>query len=128
MGTGGELFDRIIEKGSYTEQEARQVTRDMIRGIEYLHSLGIVHRDLKPENLLFSDPSPKARLKVTDFGLSKVMENSSTVLQTQCGTPAYVAPEVLLGEGYGPEVDMWGAGVIMYIILSGTAPFHADNN
>jgi calcium/calmodulin-dependent protein kinase I len=126
--TGGELFDRIIEKGSYTESEARQVVKDMIMGIEYLHSLGIVHRDLKPENLLFSDPSPKASLKVTDFGLSKVMENSSTVLQTQCGTPAYVAPEVLLGEGYGPEVDMWGVGVIIYIILSGTAPFHADNN
>uniref|UniRef100_A0A7S4KGT9 non-specific serine/threonine protein kinase n=1 Tax=Paramoeba aestuarina TaxID=180227 RepID=A0A7S4KGT9_9EUKA len=126
--TGGELFDQILEKGSYTEKEARKVARDMLRGISYLHSLGIVHRDLKPENLLFSDKSPKATLKVTDFGLSKIMVNQSTLLQTQCGTPAYVAPEVLFGEGYGPEVDLWGCGVIIFIILSGTTPFHADNN
>jgi len=126
--TGGELFDQILEKGSYTEDEARKIARDMLRGIAYLHSLGIVHRDLKPENLLFSDKTPKATLKVTDFGLSKIMVNQATLLRTQCGTPAYVAPEVLFGEGYGPEVDMWGCGVIIFIILSGTTPFHADNN
>jgi calcium/calmodulin-dependent protein kinase I len=126
--TGGELFDQILEKGSYTEDEARKIARDMLRGIAYLHSLGIVHRDLKPENLLFSDKTPKATLKVTDFGLSKIMVNQQTLLRTQCGTPAYVAPEVLFGEGYGPEVDMWGCGVIIFIILSGTTPFHADNN
>lgn len=126
--TGGELFDQILEKGSYTENEARKIARDMLRGISYLHSLGIVHRDLKPENLLFSDKTPKATLKVTDFGLSKIMVNQSTLLQTQCGTPAYVAPEVLVGDGYGPEVDLWACGVIIFIILSGTTPFHADNN
>jgi len=126
--TGGELFDQILEKGSYSEDEARKIARDMLRGIGYLHSLGIVHRDLKPENLLFSDKTPKATLKVTDFGLSKIMVNEHTLLRTQCGTPAYVAPEVLIGEGYGPEVDLWGCGVIIFIILSGTTPFHADNN
>jgi len=88
---------------------------------------GIVHRDLKPENLLLSSKQADAHLKLADFGLSKVME-AAAVLETQCGTPGYVAPEVLMGEGYDEKVDIWSIGVIMYILLCGFPPFYAPNN
>ncbi|KAI8993411.1 kinase-like domain-containing protein [Pilobolus umbonatus] len=125
--TGGELFARIIEKGTYTEADASNLVRQMLEGLVYLHSQDIVHRDIKPENLLFKTPDEDARLLITDFGLSKLLKNNNEVLTTACGTPGYVAPEVLKGTGHGKPVDLWSVGVITYTVLSGYTPFFGED-
>ncbi|KAI7902033.1 calcium/calmodulin dependent protein kinase 2 [Cokeromyces recurvatus] len=125
--TGGELFQRIVERGTYTEAMAADLVRQILEGLAYLHSLDIVHRDIKPENLLFKTPEEDAELLITDFGLSKLLKNNNEVLTTACGTPGYVAPEVLLGTGHGKPVDLWSVGVIMYTLLSGYTPFYGED-
>ncbi|KAI9251995.1 kinase-like domain-containing protein [Helicostylum pulchrum] len=125
--TGGELFQRIVERGIYTEATAADLVRQMLEGLVYLHSEGIVHRDIKPENLLFKTPEEDADLLITDFGLSKLLKNNNEILTTACGTPGYVAPEVLLGSGHGKPVDIWSVGVIMYTLLSGYTPFYGED-
>jgi len=124
--TGGELFDKIVELGSYTESKAATVIRKMVSAIDYLHSKGIVHRDLKPENLLLKNDSDITEIKIADFGLSKIV-SSQVMMQTACGTPGYVAPEILQTKGYEKEVDLWSIGVITYILLCGFPPFYNDN-
>jgi calcium/calmodulin-dependent protein kinase I len=131
--TGGELFDRIVARGHYTERDASGLLSQVLAAIGYLHSVGIVHRDLKPENLLYStnDPaSPKYDvIKVADFGLAKIIAGPADhSMSTTCGTPGYVAPEILEQKGYGKEVDLWSIGVILYILLCGFPPFYDDNN
>jgi calcium/calmodulin-dependent protein kinase I len=124
--SGGELFDKIVEKGSYTEPEAAALVRDVISAIGYLHENGVVHRDLKPENLLLRDKTDATRVVIADFGLSKIVGNQ-TMMATACGTPSYVAPEVLASKGgYGAEVDLWSVGVITYILLCGFPPFYGE--
>ncbi|NWR21398.1 KCC4 kinase, partial [Emberiza fucata] len=113
--TGGELFDRIVEKGYYSERDAADAVKQILEAVSYLHANGIVHRDLKPENLLYATPAPDAPLKIADFGLSKIVEDHVT-MKTVCGTPGYCAPEILRGCAYGPEVDMWSLGIITYIL------------
>ncbi|CEP11972.1 hypothetical protein [Parasitella parasitica] len=125
--TGGELFQRIVERGTYTEATAADLVRQMLEGLAYLHSQDIVHRDIKPENLLFKTPAENAELLITDFGLSKLLKNDHQILTTACGTPGYVAPEVLEGTGHGKPVDMWSVGVIMYTLLSGFTPFYGED-
>jgi calcium/calmodulin-dependent protein kinase I len=120
---GGELFDKIVEKGSYTEAEAAQLVLRIVSAVQYLHSKGIVHRDLKPENLLLKSNQDVTDVCIADFGLSKIV-GQSTMMQTACGTPSYVAPEVLNATGYGEEVDVWSIGVITYILLCGFPPFY----
>ncbi|XP_056368337.1 calcium/calmodulin-dependent protein kinase type IV-like [Oenanthe melanoleuca] len=120
--TGGELFDRIVERGFYSERDAAHVVKQILEAVSYLHQNGVVHRDLKPENLLYADLSPDAPLKIGDFGLSKILDEQDT-MKTVCGTPGYCAPEILHGCPYGPEVDMWSVGVITYILLCGFEPF-----
>jgi len=125
--TGGELFYKIVEKGSYSERDAANIVAQMINGVDYLHDKGIAHRDLKPENLLCSgesDPNYKPfRVVIADFGLSKIFD-SGEALETSCGTPDYVAPEVITAEGsYDKSVDMWSCGVITYVLLCGFSPF-----
>ncbi|XP_065066940.1 calcium/calmodulin-dependent protein kinase type 1D-like isoform X1 [Rhopilema esculentum] len=124
--SGGELFDRIVEKGSYTEQDASGIIKQVLEGVFYLHSIDIVHRDLKPENLLFHDSSENARIMITDFGLAKNTDEGP--INTACGTPGYVAPEVLLQKQYGKPVDCWAIGVITYILLCGYPPFYDDDD
>ncbi|KAF9175606.1 hypothetical protein BGX20_003275 [Mortierella sp. AD010] len=127
LAEGGELFDQLLKKGFYTEGDAARLVYQILQGVEYLHSLGIVHRDLKPENLLFEDKSENAKLMITDFGLSKVLTNGNDVLMTACGTPGYVAPEVLEQIGHGKPVDMWSIGVIAYTLLCGYTPFWGED-
>eukprot|EP01092_Planopodium_desertum_P007503 TRINITY_DN3080_c0_g3_i6.p1 TRINITY_DN3080_c0_g3~~TRINITY_DN3080_c0_g3_i6.p1 ORF type:complete len:333 (+),score=40.68 TRINITY_DN3080_c0_g3_i6:117-1001(+) len=126
--TGGELFDKIVEKGSYTEKDAATLVRKIVSAVKYLHSLGIVHRDLKPENLLVKSAKDHTEVKIADFGLSKLI-SAEVMMQTACGTPGYVAPEVLqaLPTGYTPQVDMWSVGVISYILLCGFPPFYGES-
>eukprot|EP00760_Papus_ankaliazontas_P018386 PhM_4_TR17473/c1_g1_i1/m.33060/K08794/CAMK1; calcium/calmodulin-dependent protein kinase I len=127
---GGELFDKIVKDypNGYSEQRASQVVRDILRAVHYLHGVGIIHRDLKPENLLFSDSSENAVIKITDFGLAKIWSGDMLV-RSACGSPNYVAPEVLLNEmqGYTFAVDLWSVGVITYVLLCGFCPFYDDN-
>jgi len=125
--SGGELFDRIVEKECYNEAEARKAFKDMLMAIKYLHEKGIVHRDLKPENLLYASKEDDAVLKLADFGLAHILKDNQ-LLSSACGTPGYVAPEVLAKKGYGKEVDMWGLGVILYILLSGCPPFYHEDH
>ncbi|KAI8825176.1 calcium/calmodulin-dependent protein kinase type I [Fimicolochytrium jonesii] len=127
LASGGELFDRILQRGSYTEKDAAVLVRQLLTAIEYLHDMDIVHRDLKPENLLFRDSSENADLMVTDFGLSRMVQEGA-FLQTACGTPHYVAPEILKQKGHGKGVDMWAIGVIAYVIMCGYTPFWAGQN
>uniref|UniRef100_A0A8C7FBA4 Calcium/calmodulin-dependent protein kinase type IV n=1 Tax=Oncorhynchus kisutch TaxID=8019 RepID=A0A8C7FBA4_ONCKI len=123
--TGGELFDRVVEKGFYTERDAADAVKQVLEAVAYLHENGVVHRDLKPENLLYATSAPDAPLKIADFGLSKIIDDQVT-MKTVCGTPGYCAPEILRGCAYGPEVDMWSVGVITYILLCGFEPFFDD--
>lgn len=126
--TGGELFDRIVRDNFFTEKAASRVMRVMTEAIAYLHSKNVVHRDLKPENVIFSSDREDAEIKITDFGLAKMDVRDNNSLKTACGTPNYVAPEVLESKPYGFPVDMWSLGVILYILLCGFPPFIANDN
>ncbi|KAM7467775.1 hypothetical protein LguiB_015337 [Lonicera macranthoides] len=121
---GGELFDRIIKRGHYTERKAAELTRTIVGVVEACHSLGVMHRDLKPENFLFVDQKEDSLLKTIDFGLS-IFFKPDEKFNDVVGSPYYVAPEVLR-KRYGPEADVWSAGVIVYILLSGVPPFWAE--
>ncbi|KAM1245794.1 hypothetical protein ACFX15_036311 [Malus domestica] len=121
---GGELFDRIIAQGQYSERAAAAILRDIVNVVHICHFMGVLHRDLKPENFLLSSKEEKAMLKATDFGLSVFIEEGK-VYRDIVGSAYYVAPEVLR-RSYGKEIDIWSAGVILYILLSGVPPFWAE--
>ncbi|XP_047325158.1 calcium-dependent protein kinase 26-like [Impatiens glandulifera] len=122
---GGELFDRIIQRGHYSERKAAELTKIIVGVVEACHSLGVMHRDLKPENFLLVNKDDDFSLKAIDFGLS-VFFKPGQIFTDVVGSPYYVAPEVLL-KHYGPEADVWTAGVILYILLSGVPPFWAES-
>ena len=128
---GGEVFDKIIEhiqqKQMYSEKDAANMFRQVMSSIEYCHNQGICHRDLKPENLLYLNEGNEKEnpIKVIDFGLSQIFINRK--LKTKVGTAYYVAPEILKGE-YNEKCDIWSAGVILYIFLSGSPPFNGPND
>jgi calcium/calmodulin-dependent protein kinase I len=116
-----------VSRGKYHEADASRIVHKILCAIVYLHDMGIAHRDLKPENLLLSDRTKDAKIMISDFGLSKIFLEDE-VMKTACGTPGYVAPEVLKREGSGREVDLWSLGVITYILLCGYPPFYDQNN
>ncbi|KAF0916675.1 hypothetical protein E2562_010524 [Oryza meyeriana var. granulata] len=119
--TGGELFDKIIHHGRLSEADARRYFQQLIDGVDFCHSKGVYHRDLKPENLLLDS---QGNLKISDFGLSAWPAQGGALLRTTCGTPNYVAPEVLSHKGYdGALADTWSCGVILYVLLAGYLPF-----
>ncbi|CAH1445702.1 calcium-dependent protein kinase 7 [Lactuca sativa] len=121
---GGELFDRIVARGHYTERAAAGVTKTIVEVIQMCHKHGVMHRDLKPENFLFANKKETAALKAIDFGLSVFFKPGERFNEI-VGSPYYMAPEVLK-RNYGPEVDVWSAGVILYILLCGVPPFWAE--
>jgi len=123
---GGELFDRIVAKSYYNEREARDTCRILFQAMAYCHSHRVAHRDLKPENLLLLSKTDDSAIKIADFGFAKRVKNDRC-LSTQCGTPGYVAPEILEGIKYGTKADMWSLGVITYILLGGYPPFIEQN-
>lgn len=131
--TGGELFDKVVECGRFDEQTARCYFQQLVTGLEHCHRQGVCHRDLKPENLLLDEAT--GDLKISDFGLSALYGSASGIgvgngphgtqlLHTSCGTPNYVAPEVLSESGYdGFKADVWSCGVILFVLLAGFLPF-----
>jgi len=125
---GGELFDRIIDSGHFTEVQAAIVMQNMFRAMFYMHENHVCHRDLKPENFLFTtkEPIEKTHLKVIDFGLACKFSREQ-VLTTKAGTPYYVAPQVLAGK-YDQASDLWSLGVIMYVVLCGYPPFYGETD
>jgi len=128
---GGELFEQLsISKGKvFTEKQTAKVMKQLFHAISHCHSKGVIHRDLKMENVMYKtkDTTNEPEVKIIDFGLSKIKEAGKTSMSTACGTPYYVAPEVLGSRGYGQECDIWSLGVIMYILLSGEFPFKGNN-
>lgn len=126
---GGELLEAMLNLGSYTEAEARLIMKQLLEGLEYMHKAGVTHRDLKLENLLLARKNDISSLRIADFGLAKAaMQSKQAAMETTCGSPMYVAPEVIGGKKYTPSVDLWSTGVILYILLSGTPPFDAVDN
>ncbi|TKS76623.1 Calcium/calmodulin-dependent protein kinase type 1G [Collichthys lucidus] len=123
--SGGELFDRILDRGVYSEQDASRVIQQVLQAVSYLHQNGIVHRDLKPENILYYSSDENSKVMISDFGLSKMVDND--IMSTACGTPGYVAPEVLAQKPYSKAVDCWSIGVITYILLCGYPPFYEES-
>ncbi|XP_007024999.2 PREDICTED: CBL-interacting serine/threonine-protein kinase 23 isoform X1 [Theobroma cacao] len=125
--TGGELFDKIASRGRLKEDEARKYFQQLINAVDYCHSRGVYHRDLKPENLLLD---ANGVLKISDFGLSALPQQvrEDGLLHTTCGTPNYVAPEVINNKGYdGARADLWSCGVILFVLMAGYLPFEDSN-
>uniref|UniRef100_A0A2P2QM30 non-specific serine/threonine protein kinase n=1 Tax=Rhizophora mucronata TaxID=61149 RepID=A0A2P2QM30_RHIMU len=123
---GGELFNKVA-RGRLKEDAARKYFQQLIGAVDFCHSRGVYHRDLKPENLLLGE---NGNLKISDFGLSALMESrrQDGLLHTTCGTPAYVAPEVISKKGYdGAKADIWSCGVVLFVLLAGFLPFHDQN-
>ncbi|KAG0517574.1 hypothetical protein BDA96_09G101000 [Sorghum bicolor] len=123
---GGELFNKIA-KGKLREDPARKYFQQLVSAVDFCHSRGVYHRDLKPENLLVDE---NGNLKISDFGLSALAESRrhDGLLHTTCGTPAYVAPEVISRKGYdGAKVDTWSCGVILFVLMAGYLPFQDSN-
>ncbi|XVF63631.1 hypothetical protein PTKIN_Ptkin09bG0102100 [Pterospermum kingtungense] len=124
--SGGELFDRIIAKGSYSERHAASICRQIVNAVHYCHLMGVIHRNIKPENIVLVSNDDDSPIKVIDFGLS-LFTVEDTMYEGIVGTAYYIAPEMLKGK-YGKEIDMWSVEVILYILLSGVPPFWGEND
>lgn len=130
---GGELLDLITESDHLSERNSKHVIREVLQAIQYLHARGIVHRDVKPENILCVNRAWPLRVKLTDFGLSKMVglpssDGTERVMRSQCGTAYYLAPEIANNTPYSKPVDLWACGVVLYVMLAGKFPFYGDTD
>jgi len=126
---GGELFNRIADKGTFSEKEASRTIKQTCLAVQYLHNMGIVHRDIKPENLLYTSKDENADIKLADFGLAKQLDSQdgrSMLKASLSGTTAYCAPERLNQHQESKAVDMWSIGCILYFLLFGAPPFYSE--
>jgi serine/threonine protein kinase len=123
---GGELFERIQKKDHYSERDARIIMSQLASAMACAHMRNICHRDLKPENILLASKTDDTSLKIADLGFAKVLKGKNQLLSTPCGTPGYVAPEVIANgtPSYTVACDVWSLGVILFILLCGCAPLH----
>lgn len=129
LAEGGELFDRILDNGHFDENDACVVLYTVIDAMKYLHSRNIIHRDIKPENIFMRDKNHTDYTDIVlgDFGMSTIIEHEDIRVHTQLGTCGYIAPEILLNEGYGKPCDIWSLGVMTYVLLTGMSPFRGDS-
>lgn len=123
---GGELFERIKSKQVYSEKSAIQVMKNMLQALDYIHQRRVVHRDLKPENLILASKDNDFDLRIADFGLASYVKEDE-ILKLRCGSPGYVAPEILEDAGYNCSSDIFSAGVILYVLLTGRPVFRGFN-
>lgn len=119
---GGELFNRLKHKGQYQEKDAIFVMKNLLEALNFQHNNGIIHRDLKPENLILASKNDDHSIKIADFGLASYIQKGE-VLYLRCGSPGYIAPELLQDKGYSCKGDIYSAGVILYVMLTGRHPF-----
>ena len=120
---GGDLLQLVKRKRCLTERESKPIFRQVVYGIAHCHCRSVLHRDIKLDNILLDE---RGNVKVCDFGISRTVENPCEPILEQCGTPAYIAPEILYEDGYkGFKSDIWGLGVLLYAMVTGTVPFRA---
>lgn len=123
--TGGELYHRICEKDKYNETSAKMIVKQLLSAVAFLHEKDIAHRDIKPENVLFVSEDEDSDIKLTDFGFANFYSPSNKFVAA-CGTPLYVAPEILERRAYDCQCDIWSLGVVVYIMLCGYPPFYGE--
>jgi calcium/calmodulin-dependent protein kinase I len=123
---GGDVFDRLARRTTYSEDDARKLARRLLETMRDMHKRGYVHRDLKPENLLLKFEEVDSNILVADFGFSRKIPSEG--LRTRCGTPAFVAPEILVGSNYHEEIDMWSVGVLLFLLIGGYPPYQDEHH
>jgi serine/threonine protein kinase len=126
LARGGDVFDRLAKRTTFSENDARRLAKQLLETMRDMHERGFVHRDLKPENLLLKSEDLDSNILVADFGFSKKIPKEG--LKTRCGTPAFVAPEILVGSQYDESVDMWSVGVLLFLLIGGYPPFQDENH
>lgn len=123
---GGDVFDRLAKRVSYTEKDSRDLGIILLETMQAMHARKITHRDMKPENLLLSSTTDDTSILIADFGFAKYTPEEG--LKTRCGTPAFVAPEILIGQPYDMQVDMWSVGCLLYMLIGGYPPFQDETH